>query len=209
MAEMTYKHGSPDRVTNRTCHYDADDNDWYYTPAAAIKGTQIKCPWEHPQLNTLAALGPQKFLEDPSEGRGDFGMPIMGSAWRITGGEVPNDSTSIDMPLFKMIVEQQGIKVDYGENGYMEEATTDDAEYILTKVLPGLLSKFLRNNTKYARAQDRDLGMKGIVPDINRKTSVLVSRLWDGADVVGEDTDEIIDDLIGHLLLMRAKMRDM
>lgn len=56
MAEMTYKHGSPDRVTNRTCHYDADDNDWYYTPAAAIKGTQIECPWEHPQLNTLAAL---------------------------------------------------------------------------------------------------------------------------------------------------------
>lgn len=142
MAEMTYKHGSPDRVTNRTCHYDADDNDWYYTPAAAIKGTQIKCPWEHPQLNTLAALG---------NDRGEFGMPAighslhdaMGSEWQ-DAGEVPAGSSfamSVDMPDFEMLVTQRGITLDYGETGNDVHATTDDARYILTKVLPGLLER--------------------------------------------------------------------
>lgn len=85
--------------------------------------------------------------------------------------------------------------------------TTDDAVYIVNEVLPALLDRFLKKNTKYARAQVHDLGIKGIVPDINRKSSVIIDRIWHGAGVIDEDTEEVIDDLIGHLLLMRAKMR--
>jgi hypothetical protein len=55
-----------------------------------------------------------------------------------------------------------------------------------------------------------DLGPKGIMPDINRKTGVLIGRLWYGnpESEVGEPTDEIIDDLIGHLLLLKAKLHE-
>lgn len=93
--------------------------------------------------------------------------------------------------------------------GMIVQATTDDARYILTVAIPEMLERFLEKNTKYARAQVHDLGVKGIVPDVNRKTSVIIDRLWHGAHVVGEGTEEVIDDLIGHLLLMRAKMRSM
>jgi hypothetical protein len=113
------------------------------------------------------------------------------------------------MPDFKMFVTQHGIAVDYGESGYDTDAVTEDAAYILCKVMPGLLSRFLTKNAKYALAQDIDLGVKGIVPDVNRKASVIINRLWHGNGMVDEDTEEVIDDLIGHLLLMRAKMRTM
>lgn len=151
------------------------------------------------------------------EGRGEFGMPTIGGELRV-GPDVifqmpdksepdPGDG-KIDMPDFKMTVTEDGISVDYGDNGYATNAQTDDARYILAKVLPGLLSKFLNKNSKYALAQSgHDLGLKGIVPDINRKTSVLINRLWHGGGMVGEGTEEVIDDLIGHLLLMRAKLR--
>lgn len=77
----------------------------------------------------------------------------------------------------------------------------------IADMIPKILGRFFKNNTKYARAQSgHDLGAKGIIPDLNRKTSVLIDRLWYEGEVVGEPTVEVIDDLIGHLLLMRDKI---
>lgn len=161
--------------------------------------------------------------------RGEFGMPTLGSTgagFDVThapddDGYPPADVTGVPWNVaparvfpapeepFKMTVTRNAIDVNYGRSGYMTQAETDDARYILDTVLPGLLSRFLTKNSKYALAQDIDLGVKGIVPDINRKASVIINRLWHGNGMVDEDTEEVIDDLIGHLLLMRAKMRTM
>lgn len=166
--------------------------------------------------------------------RGEFGMPMIGSpfidpmkekdagafdvpleydapdfdgesdlaSWERLAGRVPN------MPNYMLRVTEDGIMVDYGEQGYNVDAVTPEAKYILAKVLPTMLKDFLESNAKYARAQTgHDLGLKGVIPDINRKFGVLVSRIWFGEQDAGRDpTDEIIDDLIGHLLLMRGKM---
>jgi hypothetical protein len=85
------------------------------------------------------------------------------------------------------------------------EPATDDARYIMT-ILPGIIEKFLEKNKKYAEVeQGYDLGDAGIIPDLNRKLGILYARIWKGAEEVGEPTDEVIGDMIGHLLLMLAK----
>jgi hypothetical protein len=153
--------------------------------------------------------------EENSSDRGDFGVPTMGQGARemlkgatFTAG--PGKSAKLpSMPDYVMTIKQDSISIDYGDKGLDVDAQTPEAEYILAKVLPKVLEDFLINNAKYARAQTgHDLGAKGIIPDINRKTSVLISRLWfDEADAGRDTNEELIDDLIGHLLLMRAKMR--
>lgn len=88
------------------------------------------------------------------------------------------------------------------------EAASEDAKFVLA-ILPDIIEQFLDKNRKYAAVQDGyALGSAGIIPDLNRKLGILVDRLWSGNPTVGEDTDEVIGDLIGHLLLMLAKMKD-
>lgn len=128
-----------------------------------------------------------------SEYRGDFGMPTLGG------------------DMFKAILYPDHLGMDFGDEGYTVEAETDDAKYVLN-ILPDIIERFLKKNSQYARAQTgHDLGVKGIIPDVNRKTSALISRFWDSDGIPrdGEDsTEELIGDLMGHLLLMLAKMRD-
>jgi len=85
---------------------------------------------------------------------------------------------------------------------------TADAQYVLD-ILPDIIAQFLTKNVKYAEVEaGYDLGAKGIIPDLNRKLGILVARLWKEAPTSGEETDEVIGDMIGHLLLMLAKMRE-
>lgn len=85
----------------------------------------------------------------------------------------------------------------------LEDVATAEAQAIVSHYVPEWLKKFLQKNRKY-KAVGNSLGAKGIFPDINRKVGILKSRLWDGEPVVGEPTDEVIQDLIGHLFLMLA-----
>lgn len=87
---------------------------------------------------------------------------------------------------------------------------TPMAQRLMAWVLPNWLDLFLAKNRKYAEV-DQSLGPAGVFPDINRKVGVLRRRIWDGrtSDVSAgsdESTVEIIDDLIGHLFLMRHLM---
>lgn len=159
----------------------------------------------------------------------EFGMPAMGTAMKgapldgdcdafcdpQTGrhshgsDDYPTSGSGrvIDMPDYIMRVKQDGIDIYYGEVGLSVPAVTPEACYILAKVLPTLLKDFLESNAKYARAQaGHDLGLKGIIPDINRKTSALITRIWDGQEAGRDSTEEIVRDLVGHLLLMLGKM---
>lgn len=114
------------------------------------------------------------------------GMPILGAPARIFMTDGPDVAV---------------IRLDHAP-------TTPEGRRI-GLALPAILNRFFRKNTGYARAQTgHDLGAKGIMPDINRKTSALLGRIWygDQTTALQEDTLEVIDDLIGHLLLLRDKL---
>lgn len=125
--------------------------------------------------------------------RGEFGMPTIG------GG-------AGTLYMGQQTAYPDHLRADITEVRLTVKPTTSEGIRIIGRWLPATMERFLRNNTKYARAQKTDLGAKGILPDINRKTSVLIDRIWFGAPVVGEDTVEVIDDLIGHLFLLRDKI---
>lgn len=158
----------------------------------------------------------------PSD-RGEFGMPGVGTinvaGWSVgpEGIKPPGTDTEKVASLpSKMITEwptmtviNDELVVDYGEQGYSIPIPTADARYILM-LLPDILAQFLEKNAKYAMVeQGYDLGDQGIIPDLNRKLGILVKRLWAGIepDPKEESTDEVIGDMIGHLLLMLAKRR--
>ncbi len=145
----------------------------------------------------------------PSD-RGEFGMPGLGHD-KVFALDCP-DSLEVQEPI--MLVYRDAIVADrWRQGGHRTDAVTDEARYILD-ILPDVLGKFLRKNAQYARAQSgHDLGLKGIIPDINRKSAALITSVWDyGTSADMQDTDaarDICEDLIGHLLLMIAKMKDM
>lgn len=127
------------------------------------------------------------------------GSPPIGE-WHLGPGAV---IPPIDQ---KWSIDSDGVHIRGDLNGLDIAPVTDDAKYILDQ-LPTIIGDFLDSNAKYARAQTgHDLGPAGIMPDINRKTSVLISRIWHGEPAGrGESTEEVIGDLIGHLLLLLAK----
>jgi hypothetical protein len=165
-----------------------------------------------------------EYDDHPGGDRGEFGMPGLGQARamidaddrRIEAGTEPWQASPdkiIQLPRITehptMCIKNGEWVVDYGEQGYSMPIPTKDAEYILT-ILPDILQQFLEKNSKYAVVeQGYDLGDAGIIPDLNRKLGILVARLWNKQHEQGshEDTDEVIGDMIGHLLLMLAKRR--
>jgi hypothetical protein len=84
---------------------------------------------------------------------------------------------------------------------------TDQARGIVKRHLPAFLELFLAKNRKYRRVGN-SLGARGVFPDVHRKVGILKDRIWDQSDVYGEPTVEVIDDLIGHLLLMRYMLTE-
>lgn len=85
---------------------------------------------------------------------------------------------------------------------YLHLLPTAQARDIISRLLPEWCGKFLEANARYKRVGN-DLGPKGIVPDINRKTGVVIDRLWFGGEDSGrEPTREVIIDLIGHYFLL-------
>lgn len=136
-------------------------------------------------------------MDDDSD-RGEFGMPTIGSSHLLEPFDAP-------MTWYAKL-DAEGIVVEHADGkGYSEEAVTPEAKRILED-LSIWMSRFLRKNRKYAMAQNVDLGAAGIIPDINRKTSVLIDRIWCGSGEVDEGTVEVVDDLLGHLMLLRDKL---
>lgn len=140
-------------------------------------------------------------------GKDDFGHPTVGG--KIASSIMAGLPTDNEAHFSHMVVTYDGVEIHY-DNGDSDNiaAVTDDARYILG-LLPEIIATFLEKNKKYASVEDGyDLGEAGIIPDVNRKLGILVDRIWHGRPTVGEDTDEVIGDVIGHLLLMLAKRRD-
>lgn len=123
-----------------------------------------------------------------------------------------HDGARIEPIIVTTTITSEGISVQMGDKGYDVPAVTEDAVYVMN-ILPDLLKNFLLKNAQYARAQTgHDLGIKGVIPDINRKSAAIITRVWDADNAwdgqATDSTQELAGDLIGHLLLLLAKMRD-
>lgn len=151
-----------------------------------------------------------EYEDHPGGDRDDLDVEdssLISEAFKASPGRIfPMPEVTL-MP--RLVINEDGITVDYGEQGYTVPAVTEDARYIL-KIMPDILTQFLEKNAKYRSVEDGyDLGDQGIIPDLNRKLGILVDRIWHGnREHIGESTDEVIGDLIGHLFLMLAKRRD-
>jgi len=79
---------------------------------------------------------------------------------------------------------------------------TNEAERILMDTLPAVLAKFLEKNKDYGDGDEmRCLGAKAEFVRLWNKAAKLKRALWDGEPLAGEQSDEIMSDMIGHLLL--------
>lgn len=82
------------------------------------------------------------------------------------------------------------------------EANAKLRQEIINVHVPEVLAKWLKKNEDYA-GQQVFLGRKAQFADINRKFWKLKSAMWDGKAMLFEDELELIDDMIGHLLMAR------
>jgi hypothetical protein len=76
---------------------------------------------------------------------------------------------------------------------------------IVQRILPQIMIRFLEKNEDYGEGND-EFGAKGEVIEIGRKYKKLKSAVWDGQPLVGEPLEEVIDDMMGHLLLLREQL---
>jgi hypothetical protein len=88
---------------------------------------------------------------------------------------------------------------------HIDNPPTDQASQVLIDILPKLIENFLRKNADYASSGDFNtselLGSKGQFAELWRKIGKLKGAMWDGKKLVHEQTDEILEDLGGHVLL--------
>jgi len=64
------------------------------------------------------------------------------------------------------------------------------------------ITRFIDKSKDYPPEGFRFLGQKGQFSDIARKFFKLKAAVWDGKKLEGEGPDEIIDDTIGHLIIL-------
>lgn len=74
-------------------------------------------------------------------------------------------------------------------------------ESIIRSYMPAIEARFLERGRDYDDAHEL-LGAKGQFSDINRKFWKLYRSVWLGYELVGEQPDEIAEDIIGHCLLL-------
>ena len=77
----------------------------------------------------------------------------------------------------------------------------DPYDHMLKVILPKCVEHFKRKSSDYGPEGFTDLGIKGQFSDMWRKMVKLKRGLWEGRPLVLEQSDEILMDLFGHLLI--------
>lgn len=134
-------------------------------------------------------------------GRGEFGMPGVGSAGRIVDG--------IAASIGKRRDGDRLVDATPSEHWMLSSwpgVRTALARRIVDRHLPEALNHFLARNAEYGDDNDFDLGVKGQYVDISRKVQKLKRRWWDGQGDIeygaGIESDKVVVmELIGHLLM--------
>jgi len=78
---------------------------------------------------------------------------------------------------------------------------TDPYTHMLEVILPQCVEHFKRKSGDYGPEGFTDLGVKGQFSDMWRKMLKLKRGLWEGKPLALEQSDEILKDLFGHLLI--------
>lgn len=74
-------------------------------------------------------------------------------------------------------------------------------EVITNRILPEFLERFINKSLDYRDAW-KLLGTKGQFSDINRKFWKLYNAVWLDQELVGEQPYEIVEDIVGHCLIL-------
>jgi hypothetical protein len=148
----------------RECRY--KDGDWWFDVNPELPHSAVDiCDRDH-----------------PSNDRGGFGMPGLGSAGAaVVGGW--------SLPIAPQ---------------------TELAERIVGTHLPAALEHFLRRNAEYGDDVDFNLGSRGQYVDISRKVQKLKRLMWEGEQAKdgAESARTIVMELIGHLLMTMDYMME-
>lgn len=130
----------------------------------------------------------------------------------INGREIDRDSRPPKLHDSR-ITDVQHIIVDR-----MDAQMTGQAKRIFREVVPKALELFARKSKTYELAAGNlaeELGVKGQWGDIYRKVMKLKAPLWEGKPVFTdgqyaefEDTREVLEDLLGHVLLALDMLED-
>ena len=74
---------------------------------------------------------------------------------------------------------------------------------IVEHYIPEWLGLFIESSHDYGVESYNSLGSKGQFVDINRKVMKLKRAVWEGEPLKREEVREVINDLVGHLFLLR------
>jgi len=96
----------------------------------------------------------------------------------------------------KKVIDIDPVQVNYE----IDPVLSEQMHRILTERLPKVLVLFMMKNADYEFSGDH-LGSKGQYAELWRKVGKLKKSMWDGHALLGEQSDEILADLIGHCLL--------
>lgn len=90
----------------------------------------------------------------------------------------------------------------------IENLPNEQAMRVALEVLPKVLELYLKKSRDYGGnvMQLMDLGPRACIPDMLRKFGKLKRAIWDGDEMVGEQPDEIIMDLAGHIFIILDEM---
>jgi hypothetical protein len=83
----------------------------------------------------------------------------------------------------------------------MSQTPLDPYTFMEKNILPILVEHFKAKSSDYGPDGFTDLGLRGQFSDIWRKVKKLKRTIWDGETLQFEDTEEILKDLFGHILI--------
>jgi hypothetical protein len=136
---------------------------------------------------------------------------LIGAPCAVCGG-LPTESVHIKEPepLLEGQIRVQAIddKVAGCIRIEIDNAPNEQAERVLTKIVPSLLELYLKKSKDYGGdvGEMIGLGPKAHFVDMWRKMGKLKRALWDGVELEGEKPEEIMMDLVGHIFIILDKM---
>lgn len=89
-----------------------------------------------------------------------------------------------------------------------ENLPNEQAIRVVLEVLPKVVELYLKKSRDYGGnvMELMDLGPSACIPDMLRKFGKIKRAVWDGEEMVGEQPDEIIMDLAGHIFIILDEM---
>jgi hypothetical protein len=90
----------------------------------------------------------------------------------------------------------------------LEKIDTETFADILIEFVPVILERFAKASRDYGSKGANRLGAAGQFADMSRKMLKLQRSLWEGQRLEGEQPEEILADLVAHILLTMKFLRD-